>query len=134
MSYGQAGLNALLLDSSITALLTGGTSGVFCDTAIPQYYPDKTKVGPADAVILYYRVNPVNRGLDYLETDYSVSCYASTKKLAEDIADAVTAVVNRYYSDGTTYRVTALRVIPQPTRADGYNAPLEIHVWSRTFD
>jgi hypothetical protein len=133
MSYGQAELYTLLTDSTITDLLTQGEDGIFYDTVIPLNVGGVT-VGAEDSTINYYRVGPVNGGLDYLDVDYSINCRAPTQKEAEDIAVAVKAVVNRRYGNGYGFRVSALPVIPPFNDVDLYNAPLDVKVWGRTFD
>lgn len=128
MSYGMTSLRALLHDASITDLLTNGVASVYYGVQLPDKTPS------SDSVILFYRPSPVNLAMEYLETDYSVNCYAEVQADAEAIALAVSAVVNRYVSGGRGYRVNVLTVIPQPTQTDGFNAPLEVHMRARTFD
>lgn len=128
MSYGQSRLYTILSDSTVTDLLTDGASGIWYDTVLPVSVKNK------DSVILYYRPVPVDRGLDYLESNYSVNCYAATMAEAEAIADAAMLVINRNYSGGYNFRVSVSPVIPQPTPTDGYNAPLDVKIWGKTFN
>lgn len=128
MSYGQLQLNNILEGASVTALLTAGASGIWYDTVIP----DETS-GAQDATINYYRSAPVNGGLEYMDTSYSVNCRAGTQAEAEAIATAAHALVNRYSSGGYHFISEILSVIPPLDLTDNYNAPLEVHARARNF-
>lgn len=134
MSYGQAELNALLEDASITALITQGANGIFYDTVIPDKYPTSgAETGNEDATINYYRIDPVNGGLDYMQTSYSVNSRAPSQKEAEAIAQAVKDVVNRHSSSEVFFVVAVLAVIPPSDATDNYNAPVEVIAKGRSF-
>lgn len=121
-------LQTLLSDASITALLTDGSLGIWYDTVIPDETTD-----PRDATINYYRIAPVDGGLEYMQTAYSVNCRAGSMEAAEEIATAVHAVVNRYSSGGYHFISSVLSTIPPIDLTDNYNAPVEIKSRARTF-
>jgi hypothetical protein len=134
MSYGQAQLSALLNDASVTALITQGTNGIFYDTVVPSKYPVVGgDVGATDSTINYYRVAPVNAGLNYMQVSYSVNCRAAVMADAEAIARAVLDVVNRHYSGSHNFVASVLAVIPPADTTDIYNAPVEIVAKGRTI-
>lgn len=135
MSAGQSQLYSLLADATITALLTEGEDGIFYDTVLPNYYTDGSELQTSDSTILYYRVSPINGGLDYLDTDYSVNCRAATQSEAEDLAEAVKAIVNRNFTiEGYGFRASILPTIAPLDSTDNYNTPLDVKVWGRSKD
>lgn len=129
MSYGQSQLHTLLTDSTITTLLTDGASGVWYDNVIP----DET-TGPQESTINYYRIAPVNGGMEYMQTSYSVNCRAESMADAEALATAVHAKVNRYSSGGYHFISSVLSTIPPIDLTDNYNAPIEVISRARTFN
>lgn len=128
MSYAQSQLHTLLSDASITALLTDGASGIWYDNVIP----DET-TETQDATINYYRIAPVDGGMEYMQTSYSINCRAGSMAGAEAIAAAVHAKVNRYSSGGYHFISSVLSTIPPLDLTDNYNAPIEIISRARTF-
>ena len=128
MSYAQSQLHTLLSDATITALLTDGASGIWYDTVIP----DET-TETQDATINYYRIAPVDGGMEYMQTSYSINCRAGSMADAEAIATAVHAKVNRYSSGGYHFISSVLSTIPPLDLTDNYNAPIEIISRARTF-
>ena len=128
MSYGRTELHTLLSDSSVTALLTDGAAGVWYDNIIP----DET-TGPQESTINYYRIAPVDGGLNYMQTTYSVNCRAGTMADAEAIARAVYDVVNRHSSGSVYFASSILATIPPMDDTDNYNSPVEIVSKSRTI-
>jgi hypothetical protein len=134
MSYGQAQLSALLNDASVTALITQGTNGIFYDTVVPSKYPVVGgDVGATDSTINYYRVAPVNGGIAYMQTTFSVNCRAATMATAESIARAVLDVVNRHYSESIYFVCSVLSVLPPADPTDVYNSPVEVRAVGRTI-
>ena len=128
MSYAQSQLHTLLSDASITALLTDGASGIWYDLVVPDELTDSQ-----EATINYYRIAPVNGGMEYMQTSYSVNCRAGSMAAAEALAAAVHAVVNRYSSGGYHFISSVLSTIPPIDLTDNYNAPVEIISRARTF-
>ena len=95
-------------------------------------YPDGSEVGAEDTFINYYRIGPVNGGMDHLELDYSINCRAVRMSDADDLAQAVYAHINRNLTiDGYAFRVEIQQTLQPGTPVDVYNAPLEVHVWGK---
>lgn len=120
MSYGQAELNTLLNDSSVTSLLTD-TSYVFYDVVVPDEV-----VGAKNKTINYYRVSPVIAGLEYMQVSYTVNCRAFTMGEAETIQRAVLDVVNRHSQDSVFFVCEVLPTINKADQTDNYNAIVEV--------
>lgn len=134
MSYGRAQLDALLNDSSVTDLITQGTNGIFYDTVVPNKYPAVGgDVGATDSTINYYRVSPVDGGLNMLQTTYSINCRASVMADAEAIVSAIFDVVNRHSNDSVYFVCSVLGVITPADETDVYNAPVEVTTKSRNL-
>ena len=108
--------------------MTDGDSGKWYDNVIP----DET-TETQDATVNYYRIAPVDGGLEYMQTSYSINCRAGSMADAEAIAAAVHAVVNRYSSGGYHFISSVLSTIPPLDLTDNYNAPIEIISRARTF-
>jgi len=109
-------------------LLTDGANGVWYDSVVPD-----ENTGPQEATINYYRSAPINGGVDWLETSYSVNCRAGSQSAAEAIATAAHAMINKYSQGGYHFISSILSVIPPLDLTDNYNAPLEIIARARTF-
>lgn len=129
MSYARTQLHSLLTDASITALLTDGASGIWYGNVIPDNTTESQ-----DSTINYYRTAPINGGMEYMQTSYSINCRAGKIEDAEAIASAVHAKVNRYSSGGYHFISSILSTIPPIDLTDNFNAPIEIISRARTFD
>jgi len=128
MSYGRAQLHTLLSDSTVTDLLTDGVSGIWYDTVIPDEV-----TGPNEATINYYRISPVNGGLNYMQVEYSVNCRAGSMAASETLARAVFDVLNRHSEDSVYFVTSVMATIPPVDLTDNYNSPIEAIAKGRTI-
>lgn len=121
MSWGKAELSLLLHDASITALLTNGDDSIWYDSILPAEVTEGE-----ESTINYYRITPVEGGLNYLQVIYSVNCRASTSAKSEALATAVFNVLNRHSQDSVFFVGNVLGPIPPSDPTDNYNSPVEV--------
>ncbi|GAG03676.1 unnamed protein product, partial [marine sediment metagenome] len=100
---------------------------IFANNVLPDWLESSiTKT------INYYRVTPINGGLEYGQLSYSVSCRANNSPDAETIQEAVFDALNRQQSSTDGFFIcTALPVIPPADSTDNYNAPVEVQIKTR---
>lgn len=121
MSYGQAGLSALLHDSSITNLTSayGASEAIFYAHVIPKDLDEE-----ATSINYYFETLPNE---EYGKYPYIVNCRAVTEADARALQLAVKTSIHRYYSGGY-YLCEVLEVIPPQDETDNYNAPIRVIV------
>ena len=99
--------------------------GIFNDKVRPKWFT-------GDNCITYYRLAPVDGGLEYGDYMYTVNCRARTMTEAEDLQIAVFNALNRRSSSDDGFIVcSALPVISPIDSTDNYNAPIEAHLKTR---
>lgn len=132
MSYGGEELYTLLNVSGVTDLLTR-SDYIFFDVITPDETADGVVIPFNASLLLIYMPGPVDGAAHYMQTTWSINCYAETTGQAQALATAVFNILRDEPNNVYFFEPTMISPIPSVDKTGPVNVPIEVDTRGRDF-